>query len=852
MERFRDPLSIAAAVLALAVALVGATTSSRWVGEPFPGFLVLENRVIAAAGLTQWPAVAGGEIYQHEIVSMDGRPVERADDLHDYVRSLPVGTEVVYQLRSKAGETELVAATREFGGLDFALLFGSYLFCGLGLTAAGITVRLLRRKDPAARGSGASLWIIGMWALTAVDLYGPYLLFPIHAFLECLLFAATLQLALLFPVTRRLARDHPRIVPSLYLAGTVLGIAVVAGLHDPATYVLLHRVAVAGFGAAMIALIASQLIALVWPESFEARQRVKVLALGTTAALAPQAVLGLTAGAGGQASENLMGWSGVFFPLSIGYAVLRNDLLEVDVILRRTLSYALLTVLVAIGYGVAIAGLDLVFRDGGTASRLQAGFVLAVVSVALLLPLRDRVQSIVDRTFYRTAYDFRRLIEQASRQLASVTDLSVIILEVQTAVAEALQPEEVTFEVRRARDAQLDPAVLAESLGMEIDPADLRERQTVELAGDGLAVPFVAEGRLVALLVLGRRRGGGFYGGEDRRLLHTLANQGAVAIENALALQELFDLNSSLEKRVDARTTELEEAVSHLRAAKHRLVHQEKMASIGQLVAGVAHEINNPLNFIKGNLYLLCEYADGLRGALAAYEDLVKRDATGLMAEIEKLRKEHDIDYIIDDLDSLLASCNEGVERTTTIVRDLRAFSRTDGGVPTTVEVADRIDTTINLLRSHFTGIELERDYADAGEIECLEGQLDQVLMNLLANAADAVEDGGKVAIRAYAADDEHLAIEIEDDGCGIAQEDLDRIFEPFFTTKEVGKGTGLGLAISYGVVARHGGTIAATSEPGQGTCFRIELPRAFQPPEPQEPEPSVVAVVPEPTGETS
>ena len=821
------------AVLALGVALLAAGSSSEWIGRAFPGFLVLENRVIASAGLSQWPAVAGGDIYQHEIVAVDGRPLGDAGELKQYVESLPVGSEVAYRVRNADGEREIVVATRAFGGLDYTLLFGSYLFCGIGLTIAGITVRLLRRRDPAARGSAASLWIIGMWALTAVDLYGPYRLFAVHAFLECLLFAATLHLALVFPTTRSLARQLPLLVPGLYSVATVLGLAMVVGLDDPSSYALLHRIAVAAFGASLIGLIASQLIAFVWPQSFEARQRVKVLALGSVAALAPQVVLGLSAGLSGQASENLMGWSGVFFPLSIGYAVLRSDLLEVDVILRRTISYAFLTLVVAAVYGITIAGLEQVFREGGTASRWHAGFALALVSVSILLPLRDRVQSTVDRTFYRSAYDFRRLVEQASRQLASVTDLSVIILEVQTAVNEALRPERLSFEVRRPTRPEVAPedvvAWLGQGAAEELGP----EGRTVALEGDGLAVPFVAEGRLVALLILGRRLGGGFYGADDRRLLHTLANQGAVAIENALALQELFDLNLSLERRVEERTGELEEALSRLRAAKHRLVHQEKMASIGQLVAGVAHEINNPLNFIKGNLYLLCEYADALRGVLSDYEELVARKAAFLQDDMRALREKHDIDYIVDDLDSLLASCNEGVERTTTIVRDLRAFSRTDGGVPTRIDVQERIETTLNLLRSHLTGIEVERDTADAGEIECLEGQLDQVLMNLVANAADATGDGGHISVRARAGDAEHLVIEIEDDGPGIPPETAGRIFEPFFTTKEVGKGTGLGLAISYGVVARHGGSIQVESEPGRGACFRIELPRDFQPPEP-------------------
>jgi len=301
-----------------------------------------------------------------------------------------------------------------------------------------------------------------------------------------------------------------------------------------------------------------------------------------------------------------------------------------------------------------------------------------------------------------------------------------------------------------------------------------------------------------------------------------------VAIENALALEQLQDLTRSLEQRVEERTRELAQALTELQETQSKMVHQEKMASIGQLVAGVAHEINNPLNFIKGNLHLLREYAEGLCGAIDAYEKVVEHDAAALVPRLEEIRKQYDVDYVTDDLESLLASCNEGVERTTTIVKDLRAFSRIDGGVPTEVDLTERLETTLNLLRSRLTDVRVERDFEGTGRIECLEGQLDQVFMNLIVNAADAVEPDGRITIRSRALGEDRIVVEVEDDGCGIELETQGRVFEPFFTTKEVGKGTGLGLAISYGVVTRHGGHITIQSAPGEGTCFSVELPRTF------------------------
>jgi signal transduction histidine kinase len=816
MKLNRDPILVVAAVLALGAALAGGLSSTAWMGTTFPGFLLLENRVVASAGLAHWPAVGGGGIYQHEVVAVDGALLSSAEQLFAHVAALPAGSDVTYRLRDDDRETERVIQTRTFGFFDFLLLFGSYLVCGLGLTGAGITVWFLGRRDPAARGSAVSLWIIGMWALTAMDLYGPYRLFRIHAFLECLLFASTIHLALVFPTRRLPARRFPLIIPIVYAAGFALGLATEIGLQRPAAYVVTHRIAVAAFGASMVVLIGSQLLALFRPESFHARQRVKVLALGTFAALTPQVVLILAAASGGHASENLMGWSGVFFPIAIGYAVLRSDLLQVDAVLRRTVNYTILTLGVTLVYAGALAAVEPVFRhDGVSGSRWASPFIFALVSVAVLLPLRDRVQQVVDRVFFRASYDFRLLVEGASRRLASVTDLRVITDELKTTVAEALQPETMVFEVRAPGEPELS-LDFADGWLSDADAARVRDPdgRALELPNGWLATSFIADGRLVALLVLGRRLGGGFYGGDDRGLLHTLANQGAVAIENALALQQVYDLNRSLEQRVEERTRALAEALNELKQTQRNMVHQEKMASIGQLVAGVAHEINNPLNFIKGNLYLLGEYAEGLRGAIDGYEQVVREDAAESMPRLEKVREEFDIDYLVKDLDSLLESCNEGVSRTTTIVKDLRAFSRVDGGVPAEIDLAERLDTTLNLLRSRLTDIQIERDYEGAGRVECLEGQIDQVLMNLIVNAADAVGCEGRITVRSRALGEDRVVVEVEDDGCGIAPDGLERVFEPFYTTKEVGKGTGLGLAISYGVVSR--------------TCFSVELPRVF------------------------
>jgi signal transduction histidine kinase len=824
MRRSLDAAGILAAAAALLVTLLGAIESSGWIDRTFPGFLVLGNRVIASAGLAHWPAARGGEIYQHEILAVDGWIPPSADALQSRVGTLPAGVPVTYRLGSKQGEIVRTIATRRFGAMDFFLLFGPYLFCGIGLTGIALGIRFLRGSDRVATGSALCLWIVGMYALTALDLYGPYRLFRLHVLIECLLFAGTLHMALVFPHPSPLLDRLPRLPLLFYGAGSLLALAAQLGLPRASSYVVTHRVAVTAFGAALLALIASQVWAFVRPRDFRARQRVKVLAAGAVGALAPQVALAfLSASSGGQVSENAMGWSGVLFPLAVGYAVLRKDLLEVDSILRRSVSYLLMTLLVALVYGAIVAGFEALFRDQGGWGHGAVTVLFVAATINLLLPLRDRVQSVVDRLFFRSVSDFRRHVEVTSARLARVAELHTIGGEIASAVEQALHPEWLAFFVHRAPGTALQ-LLLRRGEGAPDPMEPLAGRGDLRAAGDGtLRVPFHMEGDLVALLVLGRRLSGRYYGAEDRALLSTLANQGAVAVRHALALDELRELNASLESRVEARTIELARALDELRDTQAQLVHREKMASLGQFVAGIAHELNNPMNFIRTNLFFLRQYGETLRGVLQRYEVLAA-DA-GLGERFTAVRHERGLDAIVADLASVFEGCQEGVGRAMSLVEDLRSFSRLDLPERTELDLHAALDSTLNLLSVRLGGIRVVKEYGELPAVHCLVGQIHQVFMNLLANAADAVGDQGTIRIRTARVGGDRIAVEVEDDGCGIEPELIDRIFDPFFTTKEVGRGTGLGLAITHGVVARHGGAIEVRSQPGRGSCFRVELP---------------------------
>jgi len=294
---------------------------------------------------------------------------------------------------------------------------------------------------------------------------------------------------------------------------------------------------------------------------------------------------------------------------------------------------------------------------------------------------------------------------------------------------------------------------------------------------------------------------------------------------NEMAFQ-LNELYSSLELKVQERTIALETANHKLQETQAMMVHSEKMRSLGELVAGIAHEINNPINFIHGNIMILQNYVSDLLGLIDLYEANNINIPDNIKKEIEKLKNDIDLDFLRDDVKDLIKSCIEGTERTKNIVLDLKNFSRMEEMVLTQFDIPKEIDTTLNILNNKYKNrITVIKNYAsNTPKIEAYGGQLNQVFMNILDNAQDAMGQTGTLTINTYK-ELENVKIEFIDTGSGIPKENLKRIFDPFFTTKTVGKGTGLGMSISYRVISDHNGKIEVESELGKGTKFTITLP---------------------------
>ena len=277
---------------------------------------------------------------------------------------------------------------------------------------------------------------------------------------------------------------------------------------------------------------------------------------------------------------------------------------------------------------------------------------------------------------------------------------------------------------------------------------------------------------------------------------------------------------------LELQNRELETAYTELKATQTKILQQEKMASIGQLAAGVAHEINNPIGFISSNLGTLDKYVSKLTEFIDAQAEIIA--ALG-SEEFERIlgerRRKLKLDYVIPDIRALIEESLDGADRVRKIVQDLKSFSRVDEAEYKHADINECIESTINIVWNELKyKAELKKDYGELPLTKCFPQQLNQVFMNLLVNAAHAIEKQGEITVRT-SHQDGSIFVDISDTGVGIPEENLGRIFDPFFTTKEIGKGTGLGLSITYDIVKKHNGEITVHSEVGEGTTFTVRIP---------------------------
>ena len=299
--------------------------------------------------------------------------------------------------------------------------------------------------------------------------------------------------------------------------------------------------------------------------------------------------------------------------------------------------------------------------------------------------------------------------------------------------------------------------------------------------------------------------------------------------------QEIEEINEELRQQqeelqttneiLETQKEELQKTLESLKLTQSQLVQSEKMASLGQLVAGIAHEINNPVTFISAGVDSLNTNLEEVRQVLDIYHRITPNNAAEKLNQIEKLKEKIEYNETIREINKLIESIRTGTDRTTEIVKGLRTFSRLDEDVLKIADIHEGLNSTLILLRNKYKErIEIEKHFGDIPEIECYPGQLNQVFMNILSNAIDAIHDKGTITISTLKSNGS-ISVSIEDNGRGIPEKIQSRIFEPFFTTKEVGQGTGLGLSICHSIIEKHNGRIEVKSLVDKGSVFVIVLP---------------------------
>lgn len=349
------------------------------------------------------------------------------------------------------------------------------------------------------------------------------------------------------------------------------------------------------------------------------------------------------------------------------------------------------------------------------------------------------------------------------------------------------------------------------------------ERKESAVPTSSICWPLRQDAKVIGTLCVNRAPGQPSFSDADVEHGKVMVNLITIVIENArLHMQQQERIDSLFELNL-----QLSEMNRRLEEAQSQLLQSEKMASIGQLAAGVAHEINNPIGYVYSNLGSLEKYLKDIFDIVSAYEDAESAmEGQPVLASIQALKEQLDLAFLKEDAFSLMAESKEGITRVKKIVQDLKDFSHVDASEEWVwADLHKGIDSTLNIVWNELKyKAEVVKEYGPLPEIHCLPSQLNQVFMNMLVNAGHAIEERGTITIRS-GVEDNMVWVEIADSGKGIPAEHLKRIFDPFFTTKPVGKGTGLGLSLSYSIIQKHHGRIEVHSTVGEGTRFRVWLP---------------------------
>ncbi len=858
---YHKQIAFALIVSIMSLATVCGISSIRWLHAPFPGFFVLGNQVVASVSFPHWSVAQDRRnIYQKAIIAVNGQPVTHAEDIYALVRHFPPGTAFSYTLEEKGQSFQVTLPSQIFTWTDYGFLFGSSLLTGLALAFLGIIVWSLKPDDLAARSFCVASLALGTFSLTVLDLYAPYRFFRLHAFSEALFPFAFTHLALVFPVDRfQRFRQHFLRIP--FVAALLLGVAYEVFLYQPGVYSFIHNLCMVAVGIGTVVFLSAISSDYRTTSSPLIQQRIRVIILGFLGGFVFPALLMFGSGiSGGKIAVNYAVFTAFLFPLSIGYAIVKHDLFEIDALLRRGIYYLILTSILTVAFLLFLAGLDFTLHHSEQARSPLFHLLFTFVVVLFLNPIKDYVQRGVDRVFFRLRYNPQKVLETTSASLAATLQLEAILAFIWKTINETVgvtrghifldtpdqhaytpvyPPPQESFQLPtthpligelHTKGQPISRYDLTDNTQTSLPPGGERLHEFAHL-GVQLLVPLLLKGQLLGFFALGGKESGAFFSVEDRDFLVTLANQSALSIANALSYTEIENLNTNLERKVEERTqalaqantelkhslTQLEDTYRTLQRSQENLLRAEKMAALGRLTAGIAHEMNTPLGASLATLKLVKDLVHEYRASVGDH-DITDDDHRAIATDMEKF----------------VTATQQWLGKAAAHIRSLKLHTRDlQHGQSKPFSVIQAIEDAGLLLSHRLRLAQCALTIACTATDPIIYGdpvKFGQALTNLLANAIDAYKDTEKTDgdIRIIVTDEhEALSIRVQDFGCGIAPDNIEKIFDDFFSTKPLGEGTGLGLSITRDIVTNlFDGIISVESVLGNGSTFILRLPR--------------------------
>jgi signal transduction histidine kinase len=820
-------LHVAVAVLASVIIGICAINSAGRIGKPFPGFFVWENLFVPAVGESWWTGVASGLRYHSWVLAVEGQEVGNAREFNALLKGHSADEPVEYRLQKDGRDYTITTRLMAMDFRAWVSVLGIYLFDALALLILGLVVLYMKPGNKGAEALFLFCVALSLYIAISTDLFGPYLFRVPYFFLVTIQPAGICYMLSHFPLARQRRPAEAWIIRLTVLGGLGIGAASNYAFHGNHTLLMaLDRIThflIAAFAAGGVLFFGWHFFKTRDPM---ARQRTKLVALGTAGAFVFPAVmltLGYTRGV--TFPLNFLTVFFVLFPISIGYAIAQHDLFHVDRVIKRALVYAVLSAFVFGIYTIAIGTFDYFFRNAtAVASRMAEG-ALILALILLTNPSRARIQDLVDRLYDRRHYSYRDVVRSTSRAFTRILDFERLIRTVLSLIDETVQPEFVHLytvdskgaaSLRGRLDHRPEPQPIAQvDLDTQPDPSlepltgALHDADFVTSAhdpghgspsgadassalralGGAVAIPMRLEGRLVGLIIIGRKRAGGHHTGDDLELLRTISDQLSIALENAHAYDTIDLLNQNLE----LKNVALLEANRELREAQAELVQKERLAAIGMLSGAVAHGIRSPLAGIRAAAQLALLDLEGHAAAPTI---------TDVVSETDRLN---------DRLEALL-------DFSKPFQPDLRSMPLSD--------VAAR---AVRDMRPKAMERDVEIVLEEAPKLP--QARIDPVLFEqaiaeLISNAIDASPTRSEVVVRTghgSEADGSVVWLEVQDAGPGLPGEDSDRLFDLFYTTRPAG--TGFGLATVKKIAEGHGGKILAYNGQDGGACFRIVLP---------------------------